>query len=280
MAVSCSTALQQCGTFIADKFTTAATAIFVTTAVVSGGAGTSVDEPRAERTEPASYQAAVTDAVVLHKARRHKPKEEPDTNSQDTDGSVVEPPAEPVPTPAPEEPVVDPEDDGSDSAEEPEPQPSETPSEPEGVTIGLGASTGPEAGLCEACAYPTQITSAGGTASDTELTRFTQSLSGVMQVDGEGSFGVHVSHENHGGVHELLMEARTAEGTYSYVAEGAEVSRGTTDWGGWTYTYAGTYKVTSRPNYLESMPDEGAYQVVIAFSPTQQRIVSVQISFS
>ena len=60
----------------------------------------------------------------------------------------------------------------------------------------------------------------------------------------------------------------------------ARVEKVGTEWGGWLYRYAGTYRLYSRPGGSEVVPVSGSYTAEITVSWKQNRVLSSSVSLT
>jgi hypothetical protein len=67
---------------------------------------------------------------------------------------------------------------------------------------------------------------------------------------------------------------------FRYAASGDRVEKVRTEWGGWLYRYAGTYRLYSRPGGSEVVPLAGTYTAELTVSFKQNRVLSSAISLS
>ena len=80
--------------------------------------------------------------------------------------------------------------------------------------------------------------------------------------------------------HQMNFSLSDTEGGYFYAATGNLLTRNPTEWGGWEYTYTGTYSRSSAPTETDDMPRNGSYTAVVVLSRSQTRFVSVTVSMN
>lgn len=289
-ATSCSVALQQCGQYVMERAAGVVTAALIGGVATAGVVVAHADSPPA--VSDVAIQAA-TDAHVL--APRH---EGPATHGK---GASAEPrssgvPAnevvpEPVPTstPEPEPPaeegdpgvVDDPSTDNGGPSEEPDATPTEAP-EPDGFSATFDSDMSFQAHPCDGCFGPADEVSSMVAVNESGMSSFQQTFTGTAQAGGgSGFYGLRVQQwSNDGTDHDMDFYLETAEGTYHYSAHGGIVQRGTTPWGGWAYSYLGTYELSASPGSPEDMPRSGTYTVDLTFSWRRTKVVSAAISLS
>ena len=288
VASSCSTVVQQCSHFFAERVAAAATIGIMGTAAVGGAiAAHPTTEPAAQAaTRPATVAAA---AAVKHlhvsaprarspHARRPAedvvpkpvvtPTEEPtDAPPPATDPTEAPPATEPTDAPPPEDSGAAP------PAAEPTPTPTPSPLPPAGFTMAFTVN-GPSGGASCSCARPNTATSSSVGITSAGIERFDQVLEGTADGGGK-AYGLWVHHTSAAGTSDAMdFHITTPEGGYFYSAQGTLVDRTLTDWSGWQYTYSGTYRLTSRPGSSDSMPQSGTYSVTVSASWEQNRVVS------
>ncbi|MGH9197103.1 MAG: hypothetical protein ACRD1T_15365, partial [Acidimicrobiia bacterium] len=210
--------------------------------------------------------------------RAHDRKTDPLETSAEP---AAEPLPEPVPTAAPSpsptaepSPSAEPADggqtEGDDSTPQPDPGPSLAPADPPGFVLGFDSSLPAEAAC--SCLAPTKVESESVGISDTGLNSFSQKVSGTAKASGSPAYGLTISQTGNSTNHQMDFGLRTDEGLYMYRATGYLVERGATEWGGWSYRYAGTYELASRSSSDEQMPASGSYTVDIFVSWRETRI--------
>jgi hypothetical protein len=69
-------------------------------------------------------------------------------------------------------------------------------------------------------------------------------------------------------------------GMFRYAATGARLEKVKTEWGGWLYRYAGTYRLYSRPGGSEVVPLSGTYAAELTVSWRQNRVLSSNVSLT
>lgn len=113
------------------------------------------------------------------------------------------------------------------------------------------------------------------------MTLLSQVLTGTASAAGTPSYGLKLSQRsNMGDDHAMEFSLDTEEGSYIYSASGSNTSRSRTEWGGWVYTYAGNYRLGSRPTQSEAMPERGSYTLQLTVSPSRAAVVSESFSIS
>ena len=112
------------------------------------------------------------------------------------------------------------------------------------------------------------------------MSRVDQVLEGSASASGVESFGLELRHAADGARHQMSFFLFTQEGSYGYRAEGALTKKNKTDWGGWAYTYEGTYQLSSRPGGVETMPASGTYVIDVVVSWRQRAVISTTVSLT
>ncbi len=292
-AVQCNAAVQACGQYVFDKVGGVVTAAVVGTAAVTGAAvvavpsiadgGNTASVPANAVSTMAQDDGSQTVKVKSRKAVSVSPTEDasgdpaPPVPSPQPPQTTEQPPAGAAsPTPPPDQ------SDGGIGGDQPTgPTPTPSPTvfpEPQGFSLAAVVSGPAPVQMCGGCPWPTQLESESGRTDDSGLAAFAQEFRGSAWVDGSTAYGLDLKHSLNSGSHEMRFFLWTSEGSYGYEAAGSLTSRGSTDWGGWTYTFTGTFKKTSGPSSKEGVPQSGSYTTTITFSPAQNRIVSANIS--
>jgi RNA polymerase sigma-70 factor (ECF subfamily) len=274
-ASSCSAMLHQCGAAVTERFASlAATAVIVTTTVVGGGLASSSP---AEKPEPKQTPVVADEVAAKNVIKRHR------VVAEEADRPTAPTPVEP--TVAPEQPAEE-EPPVTEPEPEPEPTPEPTstptapPAEPEGFEMQFGLDFKPES-VCQPCLKSTRLIQETGRGDESGLAAYSQTSEGTATVSGSPSYGLNLKHGSvDGSSHEMTFFLSTSQGKYSYEGRGARVSFARNVWGGWNYTFAGTYRITGRPTYSEAVPESGNYSVTVVFSWKQARIVSSSFSLS
>lgn len=289
-AVHCTTVLQQCGQVLGERVGNIALAAGVSVAAVGGFS----PAPHLPAQLPATVAAAEASLEKISKRSPSRPEsteaqEGPAPQVPDTVESEPLPTApDPLPTAGPSpvpSPVASqgppPQDQGGGGGgqrveeQEPSAGPSPDPTPPPEPTAFSGAfvldvpSDGSYCRECEAM----QVVTEGGRGDESGLIRFEQSLRGSSTYEGKAVYGLELTHRSvSGGDHEASFTLKTPEGGYRYSAQGRRVTAERTEWGGWRYTYSGTYKLQGRPAMHEPVPVSGSYTVTLDYSYTQQRL--------
>jgi RNA polymerase sigma-70 factor (ECF subfamily) len=287
---SCSSVMQQCGQFVLERVAPVATA-----ALITGATGVALTQPAPQGTLPdhTSVEAREQESVVLSRAlvRRAETKKSDlkDPTATEPPSDVVEetpedsvPPEEPV-VPEPE-PTTEPEPESPPQEEAPppaEPTPIPEPAAPPppsgfAMSVALIAPTAADSCTCSepngASKSYVGITSAG-------IQSFDQTLHGTVTADGH-QYGVWVRHSsNSSDTHGMEFRLSTADGGHFYSASGTITEKSMTEWNGWSYSYEGSYRLTSRPGGANGMPTSGTYTITVMASWEQNRIVATDIVF-
>jgi RNA polymerase sigma-70 factor (ECF subfamily) len=287
----CGAAVPTCGQFMSDKAAAIFTAAVVGTAAAGGGiiagAHESTPQPRPparnQASSPAQNQAgprgsgtsSIPSAIAA-------PDSSEAPSGEDTD-PVTEP--EPLPSPTPTETTPDETDSPNtgDPPTDPKPPPNEPPpppAEPQGFTLAFGSSMPADHGTCS-CLWATSVESERLGVNSKGITSLSQVLSGTASAAGTPSYGLKLSqHSNMGDDHAMQFRLYTEEGSYIYSASGSNTSRSRTEWDGWVYTYAGNYRLGSRPTQSEAMPERGGYTLQLTVSLSRTAVVSESFAIS
>jgi RNA polymerase sigma-70 factor, ECF subfamily len=268
-AATCSNFIQQCGAFAADRAASIVVAVVVGTSAVGGLAAAGGGPPEPRDVAAGATTVETSDRVAAKKIHHRKaPQSQPVTAPQE----VPAPVADPTTGPAPEQ------------TSEPAPEPSESapapaPSEPSGFTLGFSAPVGPGY-ACSCAGKPAVSSSSTVLKTSSGLQSFKQALGGSATVDGAATYGLSVEQSGDPSRHDAYISLSTDEGAYVYAAHGSFVSAQATAWGGMTYTYEGSYHLTSSPTRTEQVPEAGNYRVTLIFSANTDRIVAVSFQLS
>jgi hypothetical protein len=165
----------------------------------------------------------------------------------------------------------------------PEPAPEQTvrpePATPPGFTF-VFSSDWIGAGPC-GCADSPEVTDQQTTSAEGELTSFSSRIQGGVLRDSGGQPAWPVDIVQSGGPNDHTLEfvVHTADGDHSYAASGTQVSRTRTSWGGWTYTFAGSYQMTDGPEGT-TLPRRGNYSASLTFALREGRLVDASLALS
>lgn len=295
-AAQCSAALQQCGVFVAERAGALVTAAVVGTAAMGTGipapevvSGGGVEASVTDTSASASPDRKLRLASGSGEASKRKLAGGVERTDQEKEGEapapVEVPQAEPAPPETPQPEPEDPAEPAESDPPSPEPKPTSSPApegppEPTGFAAPMTTDVDPEAGLCAGCARPTQVKAEVTQAGEAGLRSFSQSLTGVVSSAEFAAFGAEIEHSSSDmSAHRMVFKLWTKEGSYAYSASGSWASSGTTEWGGLSYTFTGTYALGSRPTRGEIVPQQGTYTLVLEYSSKQTRITSSSISF-
>jgi RNA polymerase sigma-70 factor, ECF subfamily len=287
VASSCSTMVQQCGHFFAERVAAAATVGILGTAATVGAIAAHPSEPSPPtNSRPSSVAVSSVSGKDLSKphvlsSRLRHPVKEDVPKPAATPAPVAEPTTAPAPVEEPTEapPATDPTDapppadSGEAPPEEPAPSPTPAPPPPPGFAMAFTVD-GPADDASCTCAQEDAATSTSIGITSAGIERFDQQLQGTADA-GDKAYGLSVRHTSSSGTsHAMDIRITTPEGGYFYSGQGTLVDRSLTEWDGWQYTYSGTYHLTSRPGGASAMPRSGTYTVTVAASWEENRIVS------
>ncbi|MFN2593829.1 MAG: sigma-70 family RNA polymerase sigma factor [Actinomycetota bacterium] len=289
VATSCSAAFQQCGQYVTER------AAGVVTAVLIGGvaAAGAVSAHDAGASRPAisaptvgSMHVAASSAARIHRHHKHHGTGVAEPLPRPTAPPTTEP--SPAATETPLAPPADPgtsdESDDSqtgdpgDSRPPAEPTPSESPSatpepEPTGFTFWFDPGASAKAAAC-ACAQPTNVQSNAVGITTNGIEYLDQVLTGSASRDGAPLYGLWIHQRSDSGTsHSIAFRLYTPDGGYFYEGTGALADRSLTSWGGWSYEYAGTFHLVSRPGGESAMPTSGTYRVTVEAAWASNRVV-------
>jgi len=288
---SCSGMIQGCGQFLTEKAAPVVTAVVVGTATVGAVAikQSRQEEPPAvvqqvapamsttapSSPQPPSASAQLTDEKKMIKSSAITAK--PLINAP----SEAPPQEQTVPTPTPT-PSTPPSDASGGISPEPSPPPPPVVPEPQDFTFSFASDLPGEGEPCPCVPAGTEVvlsriatTEQDGLISLDHLTRSAASAAGTP------FYGLELRHiVNPGRGHAMDFVLQRPEGMFRYAATGARVEKLQTDWGGWLYRYAGTYRLYSRPGGHEVMPISGRYTAELTVSWKQNRVLSSTASLT
>lgn len=284
---TCSNAIQQCGQFVFERVAPVATVALLGTATGAAFTQQATPAPTApERTTiesregaPSTLARALAKRTETKKAPQQagpigeptEPTEEPHEPEAPEVEEPVEPAPEPTTAPEPEEPAGE----GTEPAPTPTTEPPPPPV-PAGFTMSVALEGTAEAGSC--CAVPNGASSSYVGMTSAGIQTFDQVLNGTVAADGN-EYGLWLRHlTTSGPTHSMDFRLKTAEGTFFYSATGSLINRELTAWNGWTYTYSGTYQLSSQPGGAPAMPTSGRYTVTVSASWEENRIVSTRVT--
>lgn len=289
--VTCSSVMQQCGQFVLERVAPVATVALLGTATGAaltqpGAEGSSTpDRPAVEAREEGESSMQLTRVLAKRTARREAPMREagtpvPPAEPEAPPAEEVPPAEEPVP-PAEEPP---PPEEGTTSGNgtaaptpTPTPLPPSPPPPPAGLSVVLALGGTAEAGSCT-CVEPNRASVSNVGITSASIQTFDQVLHGTISADGN-EYGAWIRHNTTSGTgHSMEVRIKASEGGYFYSATGSLVSRVQTAWEGWTYTYRGTYQLSSKPGGAPSMPTSGGYTVTVSASWEENRIVATDVT--
>jgi hypothetical protein len=291
---SCTGLVQGCGQFLTDKAAPVVTAVVVGTATMGAVA---LERSRNEESPPPVVQQ-VAPAVTTKAGDPHpRPVPEVTAKASDQQRRVVTPTAGKVEAPSQSVPVEQPEA----TPPLPQPTPTTSPPPPSNASGGLGQEPSPppppvipepkefsfsflsdlpgEGDPC-LCAPPgtevvlakIAITEQDGLVSLDHVTRSFASAAGAP------FYGLELRHlVRTGRGHAMDFVLQRPEGMFRYAATGARVEKVKTDWGGWLYRYAGTYRLYSRPGGSDKVPLAGTYAAELTVSWRQNRVLSSNV---
>jgi hypothetical protein len=79
----------------------------------------------------------------------------------------------------------------------------------------------------------------------------------------------------------LEFVVHTATGAHTYTATGPQVDRERTTWGGWTYTFAGSYTAKGDgPEEATPLPTGGTYTASLTFAVREGRLVDAAFALA
>jgi RNA polymerase sigma-70 factor (ECF subfamily) len=296
---SCGGLIQQCGSFIADKAAPVFAAVMVGTATVGAGVVTSRSSGSnehsvphryevtasgtrtADEAQPAGFGRAIADSTPIRsKPRPVRGAPEPEAVPAAPLGvPVTEPSSAPTPAPSPEPtPSTSPPpvDQGGTPIQEPPPP----PPEPEGFRFAFGLDMASAEYPCT-CMTNTNLLSSIVGVSKSRLQSVDQVITGSATAAGTPSFGLWLRQVSTTGQnHRLNFSLLNTQGSYTYRANGSLIERSSTEWGGWVYTYAGTYELSGRPARADDMPVRGTYSAELVVSWRQAAVVDARFSLA
>ncbi len=277
-AASCSNVLQQCGQFVAERMAPAFTALIAATALGSSAVanGGEVSEPERRQVQvmstledPASEES--------RRVERKRPQaaiaesEEGEEDDAAAPGEPDETAQQPAPQPSPSTDGNGEGEGGGGNTTTPQPPP-----EPTGFGLAF-ASDAAQSSPCS-CLWATQVEDESVAAEGKVVSSFSQTLRGTASASGAPSYGLRLEHEGDQNDHHMEFFLHHHEGSYGYRAAGTLVSIQATPWGGWSYNYEGTYKLSSSPGKGDELPKEGGYEASVTISWRQQRVIALNVS--
>lgn len=102
----------------------------------------------------------------------------------------------------------------------------------------------------------------------------------IRDASGQPRWRVEIRQSGTEGEHNLEFFVWTNAGTHSYTAGGGPVKKERTAWGGWSYTFSGSYLWRGGPGEVTPLPARGIYTAVLAFSHEQNRLVDAVFTLS
>ncbi len=260
------------------------------TVMLAGTVGLAIQQaPNTSRAaeQPAEVQMAEApeEQVIVEPVVREKAMDPKPAPAKSAAPPIVDPAPEPSvePTPAPdseleglvlEEPkeTGGPEEVGGEESTAPPPHPT-----------GFGYSFTSDYSAQEPCncGGPPQVTQGALDASDQGFSWYEGSISGVI-TDASGKaawaaeMGVNATDRGLG----LDLLVRSGNGDSRYDVTASQSSSQHEAWGGWTYSYAGTYSWRSGTEANADVPRRGSFSATLMFSYAEQRLVSSTFSFT
>jgi len=102
----------------------------------------------------------------------------------------------------------------------------------------------------------------------------------IRDASGQPRWRVEIRQSGTEGEHNLEFFVWTNAGTHSYSAGGGPVKKERTAWGGWAYTFSGSYLWRGGPGEVTPLPARGTYTAVLVFSQEQGRLVDAVFTLS
>jgi RNA polymerase sigma-70 factor (ECF subfamily) len=198
--------------------------------------------------------------------------------------------AEPVPVaetgeegtePAPADGTAPAEED-SDKAPVPDPSSSASPEpipHPTGFTALLTSNV-TASGPCGCGTFPSVLDDNVSVSEASGVGTFSNRIVGAAIADatGQAAWSVDLRQWGHGSSHSMEFYVSTIDGTSPYQGSGAMVARTELAWGGWEYTYSGTYERRGGPMEHGDLPQRGRYTATLTFSYKEHRLVAASFS--
>jgi RNA polymerase sigma-70 factor, ECF subfamily len=293
---SCSGLIQGCGQFLTDKAAPVVTAVMVGTATMGAVA---INQSRKE-TPPAPVVHRVAPAATTSDAGAPRAQATSARPAGETAVKVrkevsataprVEPPTpvesagtQPTPPSSDTSVTVPPPDVSGGIDPEPSPPPSApVVPEPQDFTFLFSSDTPGEGEPCLCIPDGTQVALAKISVTEQDgllyLDHLTRSFATAA---GTPFYGLELRHIIKAGRgHSMDFVLQRSEGMFRYAGTGARVEKLKTDWGGWLYRYAGTYRLYSRPGGSEAVPLSGTYTTELTVSWRQNRVLSSSVSLT
>lgn len=125
------------------------------------------------------------------------------------------------------------------------------------------------------CDGSSQLTQKSISVSDQGLSSYEGAIAGaISDSTGQPAWPVHLDVAATNNTIAFYFEVRTADGTSPYDASGSQASLSTEPWGGWTYSYTGTFQRRGGPPEHADAPRSGSFSVAMTFSWQEQRLVA------
>lgn len=234
----------------------------------------------------AEEQAAVPIEILSAPVEASEPKIAVKTHGREEKPERAQPEVAPSPipevTPSPEatveEVILDePKDPGVPEAET-SPDPA-VPPHPSGFTYSFGSDR-TAANPC-GCGGTSALSQESVTVSETSMDSYQGSMAGaITDASGQAAWAFDGRIDARSDSLDFPFSVRTEFGVSPYDAHGTLTNRERLEWGGWVYSYAGTYQWHGGPGEHAELPHKGAFEVTLTVSYTEQRLVALDISLT
>ena len=267
----------------AERIPTAVAAVLVAGAVGLAGATRSQDRPAAPDPEQAAVVAEPAPAPTERRAA-HPPKED-QKQARTSNAKPAKQGREPAAAPdtlALAAGTIDPASgtaSGSTVQEAPD-KARPAPAQPAGFSFSFSSDwTGTDD--C-GCADEPSVAEQSVKAAGSGVHEFSSRIVGgaIRDSAGEPRWRVEVRQAGNEADHHFEFYVWTSAGTHSYTADGGTLKKERTAWGGWAYTFNGSYLWRGGPGEVTPLPARGTYTAVLSFSVQQSRLVDAVFTLS
>lgn len=261
-----------------ERVSTALAAVMLAGTV--GFAVQNAPRPSRAQEEPAIVQIVTAPAPLqdqdAKQARDDDEKNERDRAKPEPEASPSPEVAPPVETELEEVVLDDPED-----ADSPEPEADaspEPPTHPEGFSYSF-TSDRTAVEYC-GCGSAPVVTQSGLAVSEQGFSSYSGGISAAAISDstGQAAWPADLQISASDAQVEVRFQIRTPDGPAMYEAQGVRGAVTQEPWGGWTYSYSGSYERRSGPPGQDYAPFRGRFTAALTFSWVEQRMVWASFS--
>ena len=245
----------------------------------------------AERPADAQIVDAPAEEAVVERVVRENEKGSEKTEKPAPEKSAEPPVVNPTPTPTPTvTPTAAPDEElevvvGEEPKETGEPtltsgqSPAPPPSHPQGFTYSFASDRSAQEPC--GCGGPPQVKDKAFDASDQAFSWYEGSISGVIN-DASGAAGWPAEMGLNATDRGLVMDLVIGRGNEHsrYEVQASKSSSQHEAWGGWTFSYAGTYTWRSGTEAGADVPKQGSFTATLTFSYAERRLVGAAFSLT